>query len=549
MLDGCTPPDEARAASYREKGYWRGENLSALLRSWAHRHDTATALVDGERRLTYRALDQWVDRLAAGFREHGLEAGDRVVVQLPNSMEFPAVSFALFRIGVIPVFTLASHRAHEIRHLCELSAARGYVLPARHRGFDHLGLALRMKDEVPSLRHLFVLGDVPDGVEATPLREVDADPRPFPEPDPSEVAFFLLSGGTTALPKLIPRTHDGYTYQTRTAVDFCGITEKDVYLAALPMGFNFTWGSPGVVGTLRAGGTVVIAEDPTADDCFRLIEEEGVTFTSIVPTVAQLWLETAEWSTHRLTTLRSVQVGGAPLPAALAARVGPGLGCRLQQVFGTTEGLLSLTHDDDPQDVVVHTQGRPISPGDELRIAADDGHDLPAGAIGELLTRGPYTLHGYYRAEEHNQVAFTQDGFYRTGDLARITPEGHLVIEGRIKDVIVRGGDKISAGEVESHLLTHPAVARVAVVGIPDDYLGERVCAYVVADGAPPALNDLRQALQDHGLADYKLPDRLEVIDALPVTGLGKVDKKRLAARGRTPEPTPSTEEPRGARR
>lgn len=530
MLDGCTPPDERIAAAYRANGYWLGENLSALLRSWARRHDGKTALVQGATRLSYRDLDARVDRLAAGFLRHGIAPGDRVVVQLPNSVEFPAVCFALFRLGAVPVFSLTSHRASEIRHLCEISGAVAYALPASHRGFDHLSAALALREELPTLKQLFVLGEVPPGVDATPLEEVDADPVELPEPDAADVAFFLLSGGTTALPKLIPRTHNDYAYQTRTAAQVNGLTEQDVYLAALPVEFNFTWGCPGVIGTLRAGGTVVLAEGPTADDCFRLIEEEGVTFTSLVPTVAQLWLETAEWSDHDLSTLRTVQIGGAPLSPELAARVGPGLGVRLQQVFGMAEGLISFTRDDDPLEAVVATQGRPISPGDEVRIVGEDGAELPLGATGELHTRGPYTLHGYYRAEEHNKVAFTADGFYRTGDLARLTPEGHLVIEGRIKDVIVRGGDKVSAGEVEGHLLTHPAVARAAVIGVPDEYLGERICAFVVADGQPPSLRDLKEALQVRGLAEYKLPDRLELVDAFPLTGLGKVDKKVLAA-------------------
>ncbi|MEU3771859.1 AMP-binding protein [Streptomyces sp. NPDC032472] len=530
MLDGCTPAGEELAAAYRANGYWRGENLSALLRSWARTYDGKTALVHGTTRLTYRALDAWVDRLAAGFRAHGMAPGDRVVVQLPNAPEFPAVCFALFRLGAVPVFSLTSHRANEIRHLLEISGAAAYVLPARYRGFDHLGLGLALREELDALRHLFVLGEVPEGCGAVPLDAVDAEPVELPEPDPADVAFFLLSGGTTALPKLIPRTHDDYAYQTRTAAAVNGLTGEDVYLAALPVEFNFTWGCPGVIGTLGCGGTVVIADGPTAEDCFKLIEEEGVTFTSLVPTVAQLWLETAEWSSYGLQTLRTVQIGGAPLSAELAARIGPGLGVRLQQVFGMAEGLLSFTRADDPEEAVLTTQGRPISPGDEVRIVGEDGTELPLGATGELHTRGPYTLHGYYRAEEHNRTAFTADGYYRTGDLARLTAEGRLVIEGRIKDVIVRGGDKISAPEVEAHLLTHPAVSRAAVIGVPDEYLGERICAFVVAEGEPPSLPGLKQALQERGLADYKLPDRLELVEEFPLTGLGKVDKKALAA-------------------
>jgi 2,3-dihydroxybenzoate-AMP ligase len=201
----------------------------------------------------------------------------------------------------------------------------------------------------------------------------------------------------------------------------------------------------------------------------------------------------------------------------------------LQQVFGMAEGLLTLTRDTDPWDVVVGTQGRPLSPADEILIVDDSGIPVPPGHTGELLTRGPYTLRGYYRAPEHNARAFTDDGYYRTGDLVRLTKTGELVVEGRIKDVIVRGGAKVSAEELEGYLLAHPSVDRAAVVAVPDPYAGELICACVQPNGKPPTLAELRQALHERGIADYKLPDRLVVVAALPLTGLGKVDKKVLA--------------------
>ncbi|WP_165977520.1 (2,3-dihydroxybenzoyl)adenylate synthase [Nonomuraea diastatica] len=530
MLQGCTPWPAETAARYRSDGTWRGESLGDLLRSWARRNGSATALVKGERRLSYRELDERVDRMAAGFLRQGIRPGDRVVLQLPNVPEFVIVAFALFRMGAKPVFSLASHRASEIRHLCELSGAAAYVVPGTYRGFDHVALALRMLDEVPALRQVFAL-DAPGGVAGvTPLAEVDAEPVEPPPADPSDVAFFLLSGGTTALPKLIPRTHDDYAYQVRTVAGICGLTSADVYLAALPVEFNFTWGCPGVIGTLASGGRVVLAEDPAPDDCFAAIERERVTFTSVVPTVAQLWLEAVEWGAADLSSLRMIQIGGARLQPELAARIEPGLGCRLQQVFGMAEGLLSMSRADDDPASVLETQGRPVSPADEVRIVDERGDDVPPGAAGELLTRGPYTLRGYYRAEEHNRRAFTADGFYRTGDVARLTSEGRLVIEGRLKDVIIRGGDKISAGEVEGHLLTHPRIARAAVVPVPDEFLGERIYAFLVSPGERPGLAELKQALHERGLAEFKLPDRVEFVTAFPLTPLGKVDKKVLAA-------------------
>ncbi|GAA3850035.1 (2,3-dihydroxybenzoyl)adenylate synthase [Saccharothrix violaceirubra] len=531
MLDGCTTWPADLAARYVRDGLWRGQDLGGLPRRWAERSGGKTALVHGETRLSYRELADRIDRTAAGFADRGIAPGDRVVVQLPNTPDFVIVVFALFRVGAKPVFSLASHRANEIRHLLSLSGAVAYVVPGVHRGFDHDALAALMLAEVPTLRQVFTTGDA----GFTTLSEVDAEPQAPRSNDPSDVAFFLLSGGTTALPKLIPRTHDDYAYQTRAVAEVCGVTADDVYLAALPVEFNFTWGCPGVIGTFGVGGTVVLAADPGAEDSFRLVERERVTFTSLVPTVAHLWLEEREWSTADLSSLRFVQIGGARLQPGLAARIEPELGARLQQVFGMAEGLLSMTRADDDLDAVVHTQGHPISPADEIRIVDENDREVPAGVAGELLTRGPYTLRGYYRADEHNKRAFTADGFYRSGDLASLTAEGRLVIEGRLKDVVIRGGDKVSAGEVEGHLLAHPEVARAAVVPVPDEFLGERIYAFLVHRDDKPALPELKRALHERGLAEFKLPDRVEYVEAFPLTPLGKVDKKVLAAAAADP--------------
>ncbi|WP_066362979.1 (2,3-dihydroxybenzoyl)adenylate synthase [Herbidospora mongoliensis] len=500
MLPGCTPWPEDLAAYYRSQHVWQGVSLGDLPAAWAAQYGDATALVWREERISYRDLAIRVARTAAGFARHGIEPGDRVVLQLPNTPDFVVVAFAMFKAGVKAVFSLASHRSNEVGHLSDTAGAIGYIGP------NH--------DIAHSLRIKHVLS--PEDLDATPITH--------PEVDPSDVAFFLLSGGTTALPKLIPRTHDDYAYQTRIVADLCRVTSDDVYLAALPVEFNFTWGCPGVIGTLHKGGTVVLADDPGADECFALITREKVTVTSVVPTVAHLWLEAREYLDDDLSTLRLMQIGGARLQPELAARIEPELGCRLQQVFGMAEGLLSMSRLDDPVERVIATQGQPVSPYDEIRIID-----------GELLTRGPYTLRGYYNAPQHNAKAFTPDGFYKTGDLASVTADGDLVIEGRIKDVVIRGGDKIAAGEVEGHLLTHPDVDRAAVVPVPDEFLGERIYAFLVSRRVRPSLTDLKRALHERGLADFKLPDRIEFVDAFPLTPLGKVDKKTLAAAAADP--------------
>jgi 2,3-dihydroxybenzoate-AMP ligase len=515
---------EEFARRYREAGYWRGETMGVLLREWSARSGPRTAIVEEERRWSYAELDAWADRLAAGFRALGVGRGDPVVVQLPNSATFAAVSIALFRLGAPPVFALPSHRRNEIVYLCAAAEAVAYVIPGVHQGFDYRTLAADVVGRVGSVRHVLVDGDPGD---ATALRDIEADPRPLPGPAPADVAFFLLSGGTTGLPKLIPRTHDDYMYQLRATAEGLRHDQNSTYLAALPIAHNAALGCPGLLGTLLVGGKVVLPASPSPDDCFPLIEEESVTLTTLMPPLVLLWLESAGFYDADLSRLL-IQVGSARFAPEVARRIRSELGASLTHWFGMAEGLLTFTRLDDPQDVIIHTQGRPLCPDDEIRVVDEQDRDVPPGEIGELLTRGPYTLRGYYRVPEHNAKAFTPDGFLRTGDLVRLTPEGNMVVEGRIKDVINRGGEKVSAGEVEDLLITHPSVREVAVVAMPDELLGERACAWVVPRGEAPALENLRSFLRSQGVADYKLPDRLELTDSFPHTKVGKVNKAEL---------------------
>lgn len=507
---------EALDARYRAEGYWRGRTLGSLLRDWAQKYVMRTALVDATTRMSYVELSARADRMAAGLVKLGIQRGDRVVVQLPNIADFVVLCFALFRIGAAPVLALPPHRLNEIRHLCQLSEAVAYVIPSRHAGFDYRSLASAVVAEVPSVRHVLVAGES--------LSDVDEDPIALDEPDPGSVALYLLSGGTTGLPKLIPRTHDDYAYNFRASAELCELGPASVYLAALPVAHNFPLGCPGVFGTLHAGGTAVLASSPAPEVAFPLIHQEKVTITAVVPPLALLWLDNAT----SLPSLRLLQVGGAKLQPEVAKRITPELGCALQQVFGMAEGLLNYTRLDDPQDLVLTTQGRPMSPADEIRIVDSSGDPVAPGERGELLTRGPYTIRGYFRSEQPH--SFTPDGFYRSGDLVRQLPSGHLVVEGRVKDLINRGGDKIACDEVENHLLGHPQVRDVAMVALPDRILGERSCAVVVPRDGAPSLASLKKLLISRGLATYKLPDQLVVVDALPLTNVGKVDKQRLAA-------------------
>ncbi|MET7419664.1 AMP-binding protein [Dactylosporangium sp. NPDC005555] len=536
LLEGAVGWPADLAAAYRAGGYWTGATFGELLRDWARAHRSSTALVSGPvgapQRLTYTQLDQRVDEVAAGLHDLGIRAGDRLVVQLPNTADFVVVLFALARIGAVPVMAMPAHRRAEITHLAELSQAVGYVIADVVQGFDHRTLAAEVLRAVPGVRHVLVAGD--PGTY-TALSTVAGDPAVLaglPPVDASSVAVLLISGGTTGRPKLIPRTHDDYAYNARASAEVCELTAADRYLVTLPAGHNFPLACPGLIGALGVGATVVMAPAPSPDVVFDLVRQERVTVTALVPPLARLWVEAAEAQPHDVTSLRLLQVGGSKLDADLARRIPAALGCAVQQVFGMAEGLLNYTRADDPTDLVEISQGRPLSPADEIRVVDEDGADVPAGEVGELLTRGPYTLRGYYRAEAYNATAFTTDGYFRTGDLVRVLPTGHLVVEGRIKDVVNRGGEKVPSGELEEMVLAHPSVVQVAVVGLPDEVLGETVCAVIVpnTETGPPKLKAVKAFLAERGLARFKMPDRLVVVDEMPLTAVGKISKRDLVA-------------------
>lgn len=536
MLSGCTPWPPDMAAHYRESGAWRGCTLATLTRASAERHPDRTALVHHKSRISYAELQRRIERLASGLHAEGVSPGDRVLVQLPNIPEFVIVCLALFRIDAKPVLMLPGYRESEIRSICDRSQPVAYIVGAAP-GFDIVALGTELLGSSSTLRKIFVAGGDTDSAESepgpgmVPLSRVDGPPRNHTASDPSDVAFFLLSGGTTGAPKLIPRTHDDYLCQLRAVVDAVALDESDVYLATLPAAFNFTFGCPGVLGTLYTGGTVVLSEEPDPLYGLRLVADEGVTVVSLVPTLAGLWVDEQMIAPLNTSSLRLLQVGGAPLHRELATRIVTTFGRCLQQVFGMAEGLLSMTRLDDPDDIVLGTQGRPLSDLDEIRIVDDNGTAVAPGGYGELEVRGPYTFRGYYRAPEQNTTAFTSDGFYRTGDLARVTTDGHLEVVGRRKDIVNRGGMKISAAELEGHLVSHSAVADAAVVPVADRILGQRVCACIVGtDAKTPSLVELKKHCLARGLADYKLPDYLEVLPRFPVTPLGKIDKKALEA-------------------
>jgi salicylate---CoA ligase len=534
VSDGTVPWPDDLVREYTEAGWWRGQALGTEIAAAAAARPTAIALTDGATRISYGSLLARADALAGRLARLGMRPGMRIVVQLPNCWQFVVLTLACLRAGIVPVMALPAHRRHELAYLCEHSEARAVAVPDVLRGFDHQQMAEELLAASPTLDHILVVGQ---DVRHQDLTALCSEPRgaegpiaaPVP-PDPAGVAVFLLSGGTTGPPKLIARTHNDYSYNARASARLCRLDQATVYLVSLPASHNFPLACPGILGTLLSGGQVVMTASPDPASAFAAIERQSVTITAVVPAVAQRWLAHAvEQGNSPLRTLQVLQVGGARLADEHAARIKPVLGATLQQVFGMAEGLLNYTRLGDPDEVICGTQGRPLSPGDQVRIVDADGNDLADGQPGALLTRGPYTPRGYYRAPEQNARAFTPDGWYASGDVVRRRPDGNLVVEGRDKDMINRGGEKISAEEVENLLYRMPGIAQVAAVAAPDAELGERVCVFVVPEpGQQISLGAINAGLATAGVARFKWPERLEIVAELPVTKVGKLDKKAL---------------------
>ena len=548
MRAGAVPWPDQRAAAYVAAGFWRQRPLGAYLWDWADDFGSRVAVVDAERRISYQELAELADVLAERLATCGLRCGDNMLIQLPNCWEFLVLLFGCLRLGVAPVLTMMTLREHELTQLAKLADVTAVAVPSRWRDVDHQRLAERVAASCDPAPRILVLGDhvrTPN-ISISRLLERDSGHQArrmrldASAPDPGDVALFLLSGGTTGTPKIISRTHNDYEYNARRSGEVCEFHAETVYLAMLPASHNFTLGSPGILGTLMAGGNVVLAPSPELQQAFGLIDREKVTVTSAVPAVVRRWLQAAAETGQRPAGLRVLQVGGSAFPPALAQQVTPALGCQLQQVFGMSEGLISYTRLDDPEQVILTTQGRPISPVDEIRIVDDFGRPVAPGAAGQLLTRGPYTPRGYFAAPDYNRQAFI-DGWYRTGDIVRLDASGNLIVGGRIKDLINCGGEKISAQEVESLIGRMPQVVDVAAVPLPDTELGECVGAYVVLrPGTHLTVEDVKAEFIRRGVAKFKIPRRVVCLPRLPASPIGKVDKvalRQLATSGAvTPE-------------
>jgi 2,3-dihydroxybenzoate-AMP ligase len=522
---------EELAQHYRSQGYWLDRHIHRMITE--QRESQSLAIICDQQRLTYRQLAEKSDQLAAGLQSSGLGPGDTALVQLGNVAEFYICFFALLKAGIAPLNALFNHQRIELTAYITQITPKILIADANHQLFRDDRFLTEIKKQAPQLNTVLLRGasDFADDLSQWIER-----PRPFefqPTPtDPGEVAFFQLSGGSTGTPKLIPRTHNDYEYSVRRSVEICQFTAQTRYLCALPAAHNYPLSSPGALGVFSVGGFVCLAPAPSPDSCFDRIEQHQINTVSLVPPALSVWLHTIRERPElrtKLDSLALLQAGGSKLGESIARQVPTELGCQLQQVFGMAEGLVNYTRLDDPPEIIATTQGRPASDGDELWVADANGRPLPTGHIGRLMTRGPYTFRGYYNAAEHNVTCFDDEGFYSSGDLVSLDEQGNVTVHGREKDQINRGGEKIAAEEIENLLLTHPDIIHAALVSLEDDHLGEKSCAYLVTQ-TPLKAVAVRRYLRQLGIAEYKLPDVIRQVDALPLTAVGKVNKRALRA-------------------
>jgi 2,3-dihydroxybenzoate-AMP ligase len=536
MLEGVVPFPPEFARRYRERGYWTDQSLAQEFKPVFERFADRIVLIDRDRSITYAELDRLSDNLALNLLAIGLQPLDRVVVQLPNVAEFVVLHFALQKIGCIPIMALATHRYAEISQFASLSGAIACVTPDRLGEFDYAEMLDRVRRQSSTLRYGILLGAPRPGFLS--LSEMITKPAALSESKLSEIqiaptdpAVFQLSGGTTGIPKLIPRTHNDYAYNSKVAADICGVQGDSVLLVVLPIAHNLPLACPGVQGFMFHGARVVVSTSTKPEDMCALIEKHRVTHVKVVPALLIRLLHDAAVARHDLSSLRVIQSGGQclqPEVRLLAKRLIPS--AFVQENFGMSEGLLMFVRLDDPEDVCLETVGRPVCPDDEVKLLDDDDNQVPFGEIGELCCRGPYTLRGYFGVPGYNGRAFTPDGFYRSGDLMRQHRTGNYIVEGRKKDLINRGGEKISAEEIENLILSHPSVMDVACIPVPDPALGERMCACVLLrNNASLGFDELKNFLLGKEIAKFKLPERLEILPDFPLSTFGKVSKKKLA--------------------
>jgi 2,3-dihydroxybenzoate-AMP ligase len=539
MLEGATPYKDEDATFYLRRGFWRGLSLCNYLDRAAYACPDKVGFIDLQSHMTYEQAREQSIRLAVGFVRLGIRPLDRVLIQLPNWNEFVPTYFALQRIGAIPVMLIDRYREHEIQRLAELSGATAWIVPTRYRKVDYAPVIEEVLGLVPALKLVVTVRGEIEGCDYASLSKLIQNTEPTAaemeqlaalRPDPMQVAHMGPTGGTTGTPKIVPRTHNSLGCGT----EHCSLAwtqgPDDVTLIVGSIGHDLSFGK-GLLGSVISHGTIVLLDNTDAEAVCQAIEREGVTAVVWVPTLAQRLLQYEELDRHDLSSLRKMHSGGAAALPGLIEAIGQRLGVRFFNGYGATEGMSTITRAEDDLETVISSVGRPSCPGDTYKVVNLGGNALPPGTSGELLVKGPGVFTGYYKNDEENAKSFDAEGFFRTGDVARISVDGYVTITGRIKEMINRGGESISATVIEKLIDRHPDVISVAVIAMPDPVMGERACAYVQPRaGCELTFETVITFLREEKASVLELPERIEFIESMPYTPAQKTDKTALRA-------------------
>jgi len=525
--------DVQRYSRYR---WWLGMTLGDVLNKTADVFPEKEAIVDDRMRLTYRELQEKVERFAVGLMKLGIERGDAVLLQLPNWSEFVCSYFALQRIGAVPVLLISGYKQLEVSHLAHLTEAKAWIVPEVYRKIDYTSFVPAVREKNPQLEHVIsVRGERKSRAFSTSLedlmrqepRAVDRDKLSSRRPEATDIAHIIPSGGTTGLPKGIPRTHNDYLCNVEYLHKAWEMNTQDVCLLIVPVGHNLALLN--VVGAIFLGYKLVLLDSTKPQDLCNAIQSEKVTYMPTVPSLVKRMIELERLQDYDLNSLKKISAGGEPSPPDLIREVYRKLGCTYINEFGMSEGLLCRTKLTDDVETICNTVGKPCCPYEQVKIIDDGGRELTPNQDGELVTKGPGIFAGYLKNPEENRKSFTQEGFFRTGDQARLDGSGYLKITGRIKDIIIRGGENISPAQVEELLCSYPGVADAAVIGMPDKEMGEKVCAYVKpAAGAKIDPEGIKTFMENKGASKLLVPEKFEFVEDLPLTQAGKHDKKAL---------------------
>ena len=533
-IDGVAYCELGQAAEYLRAGAWVDLTVGDALRASARRSPDKAAFISDERALTFAELDRLTDRLGAALLEAGLATGERAIFQMGTTVETAVALLACYKVGIVPVCSVPQYREVEIGQLADQSGAAAYFVQADFGGFNLVAFAGRMMQSHLAMKRLVVArGSAEPGalgldalIEGMPIgraRGILDGVRV----GSGDVLSFQLSGGTTGTPKIIPRFHAEYLGHSAGWMKRYDIRESDTLIWSLPLIHN-AGQLYSLVPTVLLGLTSVLMPKVDIRRMLELIEQHRVTEAVSIGPIAPQLIGYQDVRKHDLSSLRLF----ATMNRADALEAHIGVPC--SNLFGITEGLVLGCGPEDPPFARHHTQGASGCPHDEIRLLHPESEEpVKPGELGELCFKGPSSLRGYFNAPEANRNAFTSDGFYRSGDMMTahvVDGRAYYAFEGRLRDNVNRGGEKIGCEEVEAFVSMHPSVADAKLVAMPDAFYGEKGCVYLILRPGhqAPSVKELADLLVGKGLAKFKCPERVEVIDVFPVTRVGKLDKAAL---------------------